>query len=125
VTLLLDAGAFIAAERGDRDMVVRVKSERLAGRTARTHGGVVAQIWRGGPRQARVARLLGLVEIVALDDPLGRATGLLLGINGTSDVVDAALVSMAQAGDIVLTSDTDDLVALARSASADLEIVAV
>jgi hypothetical protein len=54
--LILDAGAFVAVERG---VVALVKRERLAGRVPVTSGGVVAQVWQGGlGRQAPVARLL-------------------------------------------------------------------
>ena len=53
---VLDAGAFVAIERGDRDVVALVKRERLADRAPVTNGGVVAQVWRGGRgRQAPVA----------------------------------------------------------------------
>ena len=44
MSLVLDAGAFLAVERGDRDIVALVKRERLAQRTPLSHGGVVAQI---------------------------------------------------------------------------------
>lgn len=33
VILVLDAGAFLAVERGDRDIVAQVKRERLAGQS--------------------------------------------------------------------------------------------
>lgn len=126
MTLVLDAGAFIAVERGDREVMALVKAERLAGQIPRSHGGVVAQVWRGGSgRQAVVARLLDGVDVIALDDRLGRAAGMLLGSSGTSDAVDAAVVAAARDGDVVLTSDPDDLVALARASGAHVEIVAV
>ena len=61
--LVLDAGAFVAVERGDREVVALVKRERLAGRPPVTSGGVVAQVWRGGRgRQAELARLLAAPE---------------------------------------------------------------
>jgi len=67
VSLILDAGAFVAVERGDRDIVALVKRERLAERSPVTHGGVVAQVWRGGAgRQAEVARLLAGVDVKPL-----------------------------------------------------------
>lgn len=126
MTLILDAGAFIAAERGDRDVIALVKSERLADRSPRSHGGVVAQVWRGGSgRQVTLVRLLAGVDVAALDDHLGRAAGVLLGRSGMSDAVDAAVVAMSRDGDIVLTSDPDDLVSLARASGTHLEIVAV
>ena len=64
--LVLLAGAFVAGEHGDRDVVALVKRERLAGRLPVTCGGVVAQVWRGGHgKQAPVARLLAGVEVPA------------------------------------------------------------
>ncbi len=116
MTLVLDAGAFIAAERGDRKVLAVLNRERAAGSTPRTHGGVVGQVWRGGPRQARLAVMLKGVEIVALDEELGRRAGVLLGATGSADVVDAALVLLAADGDELVTSDPEDLLSLARAA---------
>ncbi len=126
MTLILDAGAFIAAERADRDVIALVKAERLADRPPRSHGGVVAQVWRGGSgRQVTLTRLLAGVDVAPLDDQLGRAAGVLLGLTGTSDAIDAAVVAMSRDGDIVLTSDPHDLVDLARASGTHLEIIAV
>jgi hypothetical protein len=126
VTLILDAGALIGVARGDRDIVALVKSERLADRTPRSHGGVVAQVWRGGSgRQALLARFLAGVEVAPLDDQLGRAAGVLLGRTGSIDAIDAAVMAMCRDGDVVLTSDPRDLVDLARASGTHLEIVAV
>lgn len=124
--LVLDAGALVAVERGDRDLVALVKTERTAGRTPVTHGAVVAQVWRGGTgRQAPVARLLAGVEVIAVDDSLGRRAGRLLAINGTSDAVDALVVCLASDGDDLLTSDPEDLRDLAEAAGLHVEIVPV
>ncbi len=73
--------------------------------------GVVAQTWRDGRRQARLARLLGsrLCEVVSLDDRLSRAAGQICGSSGTSDVVDSSVVLVARHRELVLTSDTRDL----------------
>lgn len=126
MTLILDAGAFIAVERGERSTMALLKRELSFGRVPRTHGAVVGQIWRGGSgRQAGVARLLRAVEIVPVDDELGRRAGLLLGLSRTRDVVDAAIVLLARDGDEILTSDTDDLIPLAAASGVDLEIVPV
>lgn len=93
VTLLLDAGAFSAVERDDRNLIALIKRELNLGRTPLTHGAVVGHIWRGASgRQAGVARLLRAVEVVSVDDALGRRAGLLLRSSKTRDVVDAALV---------------------------------
>lgn len=126
MSLVLDAGAFIAAERADRDLMALVKSEYLAGRPPVTHGGVVAQVWRGGSGpQVHGARLMGGVDVVPLDEDLGRRAGLLLARSGGSDAIDAALVCLARDGDILVTSDPGDLVELARSAGSHVELVRV
>jgi hypothetical protein len=125
VALVLDAGALIAVERGDREVAALLKAERHAGRVPITHGGVVGQVWRDGARQALLARLLAGVEVVALDDALGRRAGSLLARAGQDDVVDAALVLLAADGDLILTSDTTDLAMLAASGGAHVELAGV
>ncbi len=126
MTLVLDAGAFVAVERGDRDVVALVERERRAGDPPLTHGGVVGQVWRGGTgRQANLARLLAGVEVVAVDDGLGRRAGVLLSRVETSDVIDAAVVLLAGDDDEILTSDPEDLAALAVTVGAHIELIAV
>lgn len=59
-----------------------------------THGGVIAQVWRGGAgRQTRLARALQAVETVPLDEELGRRAGVLLARSGPVDAIDAALAA--------------------------------
>jgi len=124
--LVLDAGALIALERGDRAMWRRFKSARGTEELPVSHGGVVGQAWRGrGPRQALLSMALASVDVRALDDDLGRAAGALLARAGANDVVDAALVLVAEDGDVLLTSDPGDLEPLARATGRHVEIVAV
>jgi hypothetical protein len=124
--LVLDAGAFVAVERGDRDVVALVKRERLAGRVPMTNGGVVAQVWRGGHgRQVPVAMLLAGVEIVSIDDSLGRRAGMLLARTGRADAIDAVVVCLAADGDDILTSDPGDLRILAEAAEVHIELISV
>ena len=123
---MLDAGAFLAVERGDRDVVALIKRERRAGRVPVSHGGVVAQVWRGGTgRQVPVARLLAAVDIAALDDGLGRRAGVLLALGGLADAIDAAVVCLAADGYDILTSDPGDLRALAQAAGVHVELIPV
>jgi hypothetical protein len=123
---VLDAGALLAVERGDRDVAALLKRELLAGRGPLTHAGVVAQVWRGGSgRQARLARLLPGVDIAPLDDALGRRAGVLLGRARANDSVDAAVIALAADGDIILTSDPGDLRGLAEAAAVHVDIVQV
>jgi hypothetical protein len=126
LSLVLDAGALLAVERGDREVAILLKTELAAGRRPVTHGGIIGQVWRGGTgRQARLAKLLPALATSSLDVELGRRAGLLLGRGRRSDVIDAALVLLARDGDIVLTSDPGDLVPLATNADLNIEIVSV
>lgn len=124
--LVLDNGALIALERNDRAMWVRLKLALTADEAPLCHGGIVGQAWRGrGPRQALLARALDGVEIRPLDEELGRAAGELLAAAGHSDVVDAALVLLAEDGDTIVTSDPDDIEPLARAARRQVELIRV
>lgn len=115
MTDVLDAGALTAADRGDRAMWTRLKAAPAADEPL-THGGIVGQAWRGGPKQARLARFLAGVDVRPLTDELGRACGVLLGATATTDVVDAALVLLAADGDVIYTSDPEDIARLAARA---------
>lgn len=124
MSVVLDAGALVAIERGDRDMIAIVKRERLANSSPLTHGGVVGQVWRGGRgRQAVLARLLPGVEVHPLDDDAGRRAGVLLADTGGADVIDAAVVLLADDGDEIFTSDPEDLRDLALAAGRRVELI--
>ena len=126
MTLVLDAGGLLAVERGDREVMALLKHELLEGRAPVTHGGVIGQVWRGGGgRQANLARLVPALAIEPLDEGLGRRAGVLLGRARTTEVVDAAVVLLASDGDLVLTSDPDDLRRLADAAGLDLDLLAI
>jgi hypothetical protein len=124
--LILDAGAFVAVERGDREVLALLKRERLAGRVPVTHGGIVGQVWRSGSgRQAPIVKILAAVEVTPLDLDLGRRAGSLLARTRTADVIDAAVVLLAADGDDILTSDPGDLTVLANEAGAHVELIVV
>ena len=124
MTLILDSGALVAAERGERALWRRLKGALHAGEVPVTHGGVVAQVWRGGSgRQALLARALQGVEIVGLDDPLGRRAGLLLGPAGLRDAIDAALVCLAADDDLIVTDDTRDIARLVAASGHHIDVV--
>jgi hypothetical protein len=123
MSLVLDSGALIALDRGDRAMWRRLKGAHAAGDVPRTHGGVVGQVWRTG--QARLAMALAGIDVRALDDALGRAAGALLAAARRRDVIDAALVLLALDGDDIVTSDPGDLASLARAGERHVEILRV
>lgn len=110
MTIVLDAGALVAIERGDPHVWAILRRELAAGRAPLTHGGVIGQVWRGGRgRQARLASALLGLDVRALDDELGRLAGALLGQARRSDVIDAAVVLLAEDGDEIFTADAGDL----------------
>ena len=113
MTLVLDAGALLAYDRGDR--IVRAHLERASrtGTGVLTTTGAVAQVWRNGAKQARLALLLRGVAEVEFGRVQARQVGLLLGLAGCSDVVDGSIVDAATDGDEILTSDPGDIEALA------------
>ncbi len=113
--LTLDAGALIAFERNDRQVVGLLAQALAHGLTITVPAGVVGQVWRDGRRQARLARLLGAPDVVVepLDDERAREAGQLCGVRGTTDVIDASVVLAARRrGDRIASSDEVDLVRL-------------
>ena len=123
---ILDSGALIALEADDRRMWRRLKAALQAESPPRTHGGVVAQVWRGGAgRQARLAKALGAIDVVPLDEGLGRRAGVLLARCGLTDAIDAALVCLAGHGDQIFTSDPDDIAALAAVSNRRIDVIPV
>ncbi len=126
MSFVLDAGALLALERGDRSITALLKAELQEGRVPVTHGGVIGQVWRGGAgRQARLAALLPALRTLPLDASLGRRAGVLLGRARASDVVDAALVLLANDGDSIFTSDPQDIAPLLSSSGVDADVIRV
>lgn len=111
--VVLDAGALIALERGKREVRALVLLAERGVVTLTTSSAAVAQVWRSGARQARLARFLAsdLVVESPLDPAASRNIGVLASSTGGSDVVDGhvALLALERAA-VVVTSDPADLV---------------
>jgi hypothetical protein len=117
--IVLDAGALIALDRGNKRMIALLQRALAQGRAFRVPAGVVGQAWRGGPDQAMLARFLRgeEVEIVPLDGQIARSCGELCAAANSPDVIDASVVILAkQRGDPIVTSDPNDLRRLDPSA---------
>lgn len=122
--LILDAGALLAVDRGDRAMIARLQVAQAAGLELRSNAMVLAQVWRDRRRrQVSLARLLRAVDVRAVSPGDGRDAGALLGDSGTADAIDATVVLLAAAGDRILTSDPGDLSRLAEAAGTRAAIV--
>jgi hypothetical protein len=120
--VILDAGFLVSVDRGERDAHAFLAAASRAGRHLHTTEPVVAQVWRQGARQARLARLLSAMRVHPLDD--GRPVGQLLARTGSTDVVDAHVVVCAvRLGFDVLTGDTDDLTLLANAMGSAAPVV--
>jgi hypothetical protein len=116
---VLDAGALIALDRGDKRMIALLDRAAHQERAIRIPAGVVGQAWRNGRKQAPLSRFLRCtdVEIVPLDEHLARSCGELCGVAGSSDIIDASVVIVAMVHrDPIVTSDPNDLKRLNPSA---------
>jgi predicted nucleic acid-binding protein len=121
---ILDTGALIGFERNERRVVAIVTRALEHHDPVLVPAGVVAQAWRDGSRQTRLARLLGspLCEVLVLDDRQARAAGQLCGVADSTDVVDASVaVAARDRGARVITSDPDDL----RRLDSRLDVVTI
>lgn len=125
MTLVLDAGALLAFDRGDRTVRAFMEHASRSGADVRTTTGVIAQVWRDGGRQARLAMLLRGVSEVELTSDRARRVGGLLGRVGGRDVVDASVVDAAADGDEILTSDPEDIRAFAHGSGKTLIVTRV
>ncbi len=112
--MILDTAFLIAVDRGDERARSYLTGSRRRGRQLHTTHPVLAQVWRNGGRQARLAVALRWLELHPFDE--GRAVGELLAAAGTTDVVDAHLAVLARRlGVGVLTGNVDDLRVLAAA----------
>lgn len=125
MNLVLDAGALIGIDRDDRRVAGLVELGRRAGAGLVTVAPVVAQAWRNGSRQARLARWLPMIDVRSTALPEAKAAGELLAGSSTSDVIDALVALTAVPGDQLLTSDPDDLRALVAERDIPAVVVTV
>lgn len=125
MNLVLDAGTLIAVERDDRRVAGLIELGRRAGAGLLTVAPVVTQVWRGEARQARLARLLPMVDVRAVALAEAKAGGQLLAESGMSDAVDALVTSIVRPGDQFLTCDPRDLEQLAAALAYPVTVVPV
>lgn len=118
-----DTGALIAADRAERRIWARHRALLAIREVPTVPAPVLAQSWRGGSRQALLARLLAGCDVEALDDGQARAVGSLAARAAVADIVDACVVEGAiRRHDLVVSSDLDDLQAIAAAVNRGLEI---
>ncbi|MEZ5402887.1 MAG: PIN domain-containing protein [Bryobacteraceae bacterium] len=110
-----DAAVFVAAERNERRVWAEHKARLELGAAVLAPAVVVAQVSRS-PEQVQLRRFLAGCEIVPFDERDAHEAGRLLGLTKTTDVVDAAVVGVAQRRKaVILTGDAGDMGRLAAA----------
>ena len=128
--LVLDTGALISLDRNDRTAWAMLRNAADDSAQVSVPAGVVAQAWRGGSRQALLARALVHCDEVPLEGALARSTGILCGRSGTADVIDASVALVAAARSrtgptALVTSDPTDLRRLLETLDASVRLVTI
>ncbi|MEV0681532.1 PIN domain-containing protein [Actinosynnema sp. NPDC050436] len=114
-TLVLDSEGLVKIAAGDPRARAYLDTARLRRGRAVVSAVTLAEVLRGGARDAPVHRVLSRVVVVPVTPEIGRSAGELLGSTGLSGhrcAVDAmvAATALRQARPVVLlTSDPDDL----------------
>lgn len=123
MTYVLDTGALVALERGDRETWGLLATAWREAAPVWTSAAATARAWRGGPRQARLARALAGIQEQDLTASDARRVGALLAVTTTTDVVDAHVACLVTDGDVVVTSDPGDLGALVEARQVTAAVV--
>lgn len=108
--LTLDAGALIAYERADARAREILATAFARGIVPTVPAVVIAEVWRGDPKDARVARLLRACIVEALDERRARDAGALRHRVAGAGAIDACVaLGVQRRGDALATSDTEDM----------------
>jgi hypothetical protein len=123
--LVLDAGGLIAFERAEKRVAAFLEEAMELGEEIVVPASVLARTWRGGPRAARLSKLIANSETDPLDEPRAKEVGERLGSRGTADIADAHVVCCAiDRRAALITTDSNDMNALAEPRE-DLTLVSV
>jgi hypothetical protein len=101
-----DTGALVAADHNDRRMWA-LHAAFLAEEVSPTvPAPVLAEAWRGGSRQANLARFLALCSLEPFSERHAKAVGVLAGKADHDDIVDTTVVEGAiRRHDAIVTSN--------------------
>jgi predicted nucleic acid-binding protein len=116
--LVLDAEGLVKLAAQHPAVYTWVKAARVRNGNVVTAASTLAEVMRGGSKDARLHQVLNRITVIPIDKQLGRAAGELLGRTGLSGhrcALDAllAVVALEQPRPVILlTSDPDDLARL-------------
>ncbi len=127
---VLDAGELIGLDSDSRAAWARLHAARRNSDGLIVPTGVIGQVWRGTPQQARLNQALKQCRPIPLDEDTARLAVYLCGRTGTSDVIDAVVAVVAHSavrhGEAsVLTSDPEDISALLAILNSTEKVVPV
>jgi predicted nucleic acid-binding protein len=118
-TVVFDADGVSKAASKDLRTQAFLTSARNRDARVVVSAATLAEVLRGGPRDAPVHRVLGRVAKLPVSTDLGKHAGELIGSTGLENgAIDAlvAATALAQPGPVlILTSDPDDLRLLTSS----------
>jgi hypothetical protein len=121
-----DTGALLAAERNDRRMWALHAGFLSEEIVPVVPAPVLAEAWRGGSRQASLARLLALCEIEPMTERQARDVGVLAGRAAHDEVVDVTVVEGAiRRRHAVVTSNATHIRKIANAARTELRVESV
>jgi len=107
-SITFDTGALIALERGDQRMRGVLKRADERGVVITVPSVVLTEWWRGDSKRNRW--ILDSVDIEPVSEHVAKLAGEAIAAIENSTTVDAiVMASAAQRGDVVYTSDFDDL----------------
>jgi predicted nucleic acid-binding protein len=108
--LTFDTGALIALERGNKRMRAVLLAAEQEGLDVTVPAAALIEWWRSGPRQREV---LAAVAVEPTTERLAKLAGEAIAtVPGATPIDALVMASAAQRGDVVYTSDFDDLDAL-------------
>lgn len=103
-----DTGALIALERANARMKTVMHRMELAGLTVTVPAAVLAEWWRRG-HEHTLQRLLRQLVVEPTTERIAKLAGEAAGQVGATAIDAIVMASAAQRGDVVYTSDYDDL----------------
>lgn len=123
--VVYDAAVLVAADRNERPTWAEHRARLEFGIIPLVPAPVVAQVSRS-PQQAQFRRFLAGCDVLAIGESEAHEAGRLLGKTGTTDVVDAVVVTMAfRHKAVILTGDPKDIRRLVRASGGEVAVVAV
>jgi predicted nucleic acid-binding protein len=109
--LTLGTGALIALERGDKRMRARLMAAEQDGELITVPSVVLGEWWRGDSDRQRA--ILEAVDVEPISEELAKRAGRAIAALPGASVFNAlVMASAAQRGDVVYSSDVENLVRL-------------